>query len=79
MPVTPFFDNDGHEWEVRFQTYDAITVSCDGMVHSLHIDSDGNREESTTPLYDSPVRGALPEWVWDLTMDPRREAPDAGD
>lgn len=53
------------------RSYYSATVDRFGMVHSVFEDETGEREESTVPLCESPIVDALPEWIWDLTLDPR--------
>lgn len=58
--------------EFVITSYWGFSVDSSGTVHQV-LENAGGRVEWDEPLCESPVRDALPEWVWDLTMDPRND------
>lgn len=72
----PIFDSEGNELQVTVMGSNGWTVNSDGTVDYFSEDAEGNREEWTEQLCDSPVREVVPQWIWDLmddAIDPRND------
>jgi len=57
-----------------YQCYDyrATSVGKDGTLTHVHERAGQPREEWTEHISESPYRDALPGWIWDLVLDPRK-------